>query len=164
MIRLRGATPGDAEALYRWRTEPRDRAAYFIEEPIPYEDHVRWLAARLARDATRIYMIEAEGALAGMVRFERTAAGEAEVAIAIDPTWRRQGVGAAALAEAIPRAARELGAKTFVAIIRPENQASLQLFERAGFADAGTTERAGKPGRRLVLGTPTREIRAESAG
>jgi RimJ/RimL family protein N-acetyltransferase len=149
-IVLRPAVAADAPLLHAWRTDPGDAACYFSAEPISLERHRAWLREKLASPGTRIYLACEGDSAAAVVRFDVTAPGEAEVAIAVDRARRGRGIGRATLEAAIPCAARELGFALAVAVIRPENAASLRLFARAGFFEDGPAERLGLPARRLV--------------
>jgi L-amino acid N-acyltransferase YncA len=76
-----------------------------------------------------------------MVRFDLADDQKtAEVSINLNPGWRGHGVGEATLLAGLAALRSERGAMPeLVAIIRPENTASVRLFERAGFVLARTT-------------------------
>jgi RimJ/RimL family protein N-acetyltransferase len=71
----------------------------------------------------------------GQVRLEREADGDVEVSIAIAPEARGEGLARPLLRAAMAAAQRSpaLGGGRYVARVRPENAASIALFERAGF-------------------------------
>lgn len=52
--------------------------------------------------------------------------------LAVDPAYRRQGLGAQLIAEA-EKEMRAKGLKVFAALIESENTASLSLFQRQGY-------------------------------
>jgi [ribosomal protein S18]-alanine N-acetyltransferase len=71
----------------------------------------------------------------------RIAADEAEVlTLAVVPTARRQGIGAALLQEAMAVAAQRGGAVVFLEVAT-NNLAALALYRRAGFAEVGRRRR-----------------------
>ncbi len=67
----------------------------------------------------------------------RVTADEAEIlTIGVVPKMRRRGIAAALLREAIARATK-LGAQTLFLEVGLSNRAARQLYERAGFSEAG---------------------------
>ena len=67
------------------------------------------------------------------------------------PQVRGLGLARPLLLAGIEAAIRELGVTAFVALVRPDNVASLRLFGGAGFRDEGAGERTGIVCRVLVL-------------
>jgi UDP-2,4-diacetamido-2,4,6-trideoxy-beta-L-altropyranose hydrolase len=137
-LRLRPADIGDAERLLEWRNDPVARRASFETEPIPLDQHVAWLRARLADPAHRIWIGEAGGTPIGVVRFgieDR----HATISVAVAPARRGGGIGTRLIAAGVQRLAREDVVKRLAWIdawIRPGNDASLESFRRAGFREA----------------------------
>jgi UDP-2,4-diacetamido-2,4,6-trideoxy-beta-L-altropyranose hydrolase len=136
-VSLRRATAADARRLWELRNEETVRRVSFSAEPIAFDRHERWLAARLTDETAPIYMIAAEGgADVGYVRFD-AAAGEALVSVALAPEARGHGLGPAALRAAVA-AFRAAGRRApVVALVRADNPRSRTAFERAGFVAAG---------------------------
>jgi len=67
----------------------------------------------------------------------RYAAEEAELLlVAVAPTWRRQGVGAALIARAVEQV-RRLGAETIFLEVREANDAAFALYAGQGFEAVG---------------------------
>lgn len=97
----------------------------------------------------------AKGALRGFA-LSRLVAGEAEIlTIAVDPAWRRHGVGKDLLRAHLAEVARA-GAATIFLEVDASNVAALALYARFGFVKVG--ERAGyyrradgKPATALVM-------------
>jgi ribosomal-protein-alanine N-acetyltransferase len=58
--------------------------------------------------------------------------------IAVDPSVRRRGIGAALLGDVIARAGRS---ESFTLEVRPSNSGAIALYERFGFRTAGTRPR-----------------------
>lgn len=154
----RGATPGgvavrpatmeDADLLLAWANDPVTRAAGFHTAAISRDEHLAWLARRLATADCRLYIGVRAGRPVGQVRVDRDEpTGTAEVSIAVAPEARGQGVGRRLLdaALAAARADAQLGVGTFRARVRPDNAASLALFRGAGFVEAGSGEEASIP-------------------
>jgi ribosomal-protein-alanine N-acetyltransferase len=58
--------------------------------------------------------------------------------IAVDPPWRRQGIGAGLLTTLIDRAGRD---ESYTLEVRPSNPGAIALYERFGFRSAGRRPR-----------------------
>jgi UDP-2,4-diacetamido-2,4,6-trideoxy-beta-L-altropyranose hydrolase len=137
-VTLRAAEFDDAAWLFDLQYEPTTRRFARNQSPPTVEEHARWLSVALAPDSTQMAIIEVDGVAAGTMRLDmsgHTAAESSryEVTIAVSTRFHGCGVGSAAL-----RLIREMhpGA-TFEAYVLPENAASLRLFMRSGYTDAG---------------------------
>jgi ribosomal-protein-alanine N-acetyltransferase len=58
--------------------------------------------------------------------------------IAVDPPWRRRGIGTALLSRLIERAGT---GESYTLEVRPSNPGAIALYERFGFRSAGTRPR-----------------------
>ena len=58
--------------------------------------------------------------------------------IAVDPSWRRKGIGATLLETVIDRAGVD---QTYTLEVRPSNPGAITLYERFGFRSSGTRPR-----------------------
>ena len=129
---IRRATSQDALDVLRWRNDPLTRSMSRDTSAIDEAAHLTWFAQAL-KDPRRLLLIaEADGRKLGMVRFDEVGrAWEANINVA--PEVRGRGLGAAMLQAGLTAFA-ELWPKTFVeAEIRPENAASIRIFETVGF-------------------------------
>lgn len=125
-VTLRKATPDDASDLLAWRNDPVTRAMSRSTEPVEAADHAQWFQ-RALQDATCTLLIgEDDGRKIGMVRL--ASGEETEVSINLNPLVRGRGLSRELLTKAL---AQERGA--LLAVIKPENLASIRLFEGAGF-------------------------------
>lgn len=92
-------------------------------EPVEWDSHVAWLAARLAKPTPDLYVAEFMGHAIGTFRIDGN-----EISYTVAPDARGQGLGLAML-----RAVRErFGALR--AEIYERNVASIKIAERAGLA------------------------------
>jgi len=129
-VTVRKATADDAADLLAWRNDPLTRAMSRTTEPVGTAEHARWFH-RALEDATCTLLIGEDGAeKIGMVRLSR--GEETEVSINLNPAARGRGLARELLALAL---AQERGA--VLAVIKPDNRASLRLFEGAGFVLQG---------------------------
>ena len=132
-VDLRRATMDDAEILHRWRNDPSVRAVSHVTDEIPWDSHVRWLEASLARDDRHVLIAERRGRRVGTLRFD--VAGDcATVSIAVDPALHGSGLGPAIL-DAGERWLRGQDRRVLRlrAEIRPGNEASVRAFLAAGY-------------------------------
>lgn len=109
-------------------------------EEVSVAQRLPWFREHSA-DIHPLWIAEKEGRVAGWLSFQpfkkRSAyRGTAEISVYVHEQFRRAGVGRALLEEAITRAA-SLKLSTLLGCIFAHNEASLRLFERAGFARWG---------------------------
>lgn len=124
-VRIRTARPADLPELVRI-----ERASF----PIPWSESA--FRAVMRREHGRVIVADRGGEVVGhaAVWF---AADEGELGdIAVDPDWRRRGVGTE-LVEAALREARRRGVQQLFLQVRESNGPALRLYERAGFRKVG---------------------------
>jgi RimJ/RimL family protein N-acetyltransferase len=126
----------DPETLYRRFLSARPRITPALLDHLCRVDYLERFALVAVDPLT--------GAGAGIARYEPVAAGTAEVAVAVDPAWRRVGL-ATILVELLAEAALDRGIHSFSAYYLAENRPVRALLDlagggrqiiRAGFADA----------------------------
>ena len=132
-VTLRPAIASDCERIWVWRNDPETRAASLDTEAIPWEVHEPWFNETLRRPDRRLYVVVADGTDAGAVRLD-VADAEARVSIHLAPEARYRGIGALALRAVVGEAFDGLGLARVLGVIKPDNQASLAAFAKAGFA------------------------------
>jgi UDP-2,4-diacetamido-2,4,6-trideoxy-beta-L-altropyranose hydrolase len=133
-LSLRLAEMDDARLLYDWQQAPETRRFALDKKPFSFEDHCRWLDAKLGNGRDLLLVGEAAGKPCGFVRLDWFGADKDRtqylVSIAAAPGQHGRGVGTALL-----RAARALAPRAhFYARVMPENEASLALFRACGYA------------------------------
>jgi UDP-2,4-diacetamido-2,4,6-trideoxy-beta-L-altropyranose hydrolase len=134
-VKLRRATAEDCELLWKWTNEPTVRAASFQSAFIPWKDHRSWFAEKLAGRRSVIYIGEDQnGEPFGQFRVDRDG-NEAEVHVSVCPEKRGLGLAPALIAKGCESAFRDSTVQRLRARIKPENQASLRAFAKAGFTD-----------------------------
>ncbi len=133
VITLRPAVSGDAEAVWQWRNAPDVRSTAIDTAEIGWDDHSRWFANRLIDPETILLVAQDRGHDVGVIRFD-LCGDEAKVSIFMAPGLAGRGLGPTILragqlwvCDARPEIAR------FAADVRPENAASIALFEGAGY-------------------------------
>ncbi len=138
-LNLRRAGKSDCRLLWEWANDPGVRAASFQTAMISWDEHAAWFADKL--DNGLIYIAEdQEGKPVGQFRIDRLRNGDAKVDVSVAPEKRGCGIAAALIQKAVQAAFRETELQRLHAYVKPENQASLRAFEKAGFT---VFERAG---------------------
>lgn len=133
----RVATAADEDRLLAWRNAPDAVAMSASASPVAPADHRRWFERVLTGGPTRIWIAEEDGAAVGQVRVDvRTGVGEVSVTVA--PEARGRGIAGFLLAELERRLAADVQVHRLTARVRPDNEASVRVFDRAGFGRAGT--------------------------
>ena len=126
-ITLRQATMDDAERLYVWRLDPETQAASITQMEPDFEAHCAWLLSKIESDETFILMAEINGRCVGTTRLDYTASDAWELSWTVHPHFRRQGIGKAMVQEM-----RSFWPTPLVALIKPDNVASVKIAESAG--------------------------------
>jgi RimJ/RimL family protein N-acetyltransferase len=152
VLTLRGAEHSDARLLFEWVNDPVVRAQSFTQATIPWEDHERWFARKLADERCLLLIAEdAQGQPVGQVRFDLGDDSSAVISIAMAPERRGQGYGAVAIARACEVLRAQHGLLTVLAYIRRDNLASQRAFSRAGFSAPLALEYQGQAAVRQSL-------------
>jgi len=139
-VRLREVQTRDAEQLRAWRNDPETRRWSRNSHEITPEEHAAWFERTFAEDSTSLWIAESEEGPLGQVRVGPASQGAAEIHVTLAPQARGRGVGAAVLAQASGRALAQRGVRLLVAHVKPEHEASLRAFARAGFQRAGVQD------------------------
>ena len=129
-IFVRDANDDDVEFLFLLRNNPVVQKASFNEEPVSWEEHVRWFGRKCDRI---IFVIEYENIRIGQVRIDcENDIGEVDVSLIED--FRGQGFGKAALIQACNLYfERRSNVDCIYAHIKNTNVASIESFIAAGF-------------------------------
>ncbi|WP_369130431.1 GNAT family N-acetyltransferase [Modestobacter roseus] len=128
---LRPATAADAELLFSWANDPETRARSFSGTAITWSDHLRWFTALLADTERALWLLESDGRAVASIRFEPFG-DRARVSVQVAPGERGQGHGRRVVAEASALYVSASG-RGLLAEVKPDNAASIAVFEAAGF-------------------------------
>ena len=136
LLTVRAVREDDARLLWEWANDPGVRQAAFSPAPIPWEDHLRWFAAKRADPNTRMFVVEDEAGPAAQVRFDADGA-EAEIHVSVAADRRGRGLGPAVIDAAARAFLADVRVDRIVARIRPENRPSTVAFGDARFVAEG---------------------------
>lgn len=150
-IQLAAATPKDARQWWEWSNDPGVRAVSFSSADIPWETHLQWFDERLGNSDCRLQMArDSKGKGLGQVRFD-LGANEATISVSLAPGTRGRGLGTLLIWMACDQLFSESAIEQVVALIKPDNLASVRAFEKVGFVSTGETEVKQQPARRFTL-------------
>jgi UDP-2,4-diacetamido-2,4,6-trideoxy-beta-L-altropyranose hydrolase len=133
-VALRLAEMEDAQLLYDWQQAPETRRHALNRKPFSFDEHRRWLSAKLENGRDLLLIGEAGKKPCGFVRLDWFGADRDRtqylISIAAAPGQHGRGIGTALL-----KAARALAPGAhFYAKVLEENEASLALFRGCGYA------------------------------
>ena len=140
---LRPATLADASLLLSWVNDVSSlQWKQNTKSKIKPKEHENWLCSRLDDPTCRLWIIcDAQQRPVGQIRLERRYE-DVLIDIFICPDIRGRGIASFALNAAINYYSDEFGTHKFCAVVHEDNNASLKLFERHGFALENSS---GKP-------------------
>jgi UDP-2,4-diacetamido-2,4,6-trideoxy-beta-L-altropyranose hydrolase len=151
---LRPGAEDDSRRLWEWVNDPVTRQASFSSEPIPWDEHAAWFARRLQDPDSVMYLAcDEEDNPVAFVRFDIDGS-VAAIGINVAPDQRGKGYGTEAIRLAGERLAAERSIDRIDAYIRPENQASLRAFAKAGYEGREPCTVKGQPAVRMALAIP----------
>lgn len=133
-LSLRRASAEDMEHIFRFANDPLVRSCSFSPEPISLQEHATWYGDRLASQDTIFYVLDLEGVIAALVRFDRNGY-EAEIDVAVHSAFRGKGFCSKVLIETAEAAIESLSVARLKAVVFEENTASRRCFMKAGFSE-----------------------------
>lgn len=146
-VTLRLATLDDDVQLHRWQCQPETRRFARSPEIPSWEGHLQWLRNVTCNPDRLLTVIEADGRPVGSLRLDRLPARSGtegygadvtawEVSIYLDSTCHGRGLGLATLA----LADRVVPGAILLAESHPDNAASQNLFQAAGYSRLGPSQ------------------------
>src|SRR5207253_2565491 len=100
---------------------------------VPWKSHRRWYADAANNPQNVILMAYVNGIPAGMVRFDDVEIASAEISINLNPAMRGKKISRPILAAACEYGFDTLKLSRIDAEVKPENVASMKIFEDVGF-------------------------------
>lgn len=140
---VRRALEEDIVQIYRLANDPVVRQNSFSSAPIPFRDHATWYANRLASRDTIFYVLDLEGVITALVRYDRKE-DEFEVDVAVHKAFRGNRLGSKILRETVEVLTKASSVTGVKAIVFEENTASRRCFLRAGFQEIDRSLIKGK--------------------
>jgi phosphinothricin acetyltransferase len=144
---IRDALEADLPAIIEiYNAATATRTATARLEPVSVEERLPWFR-RHSRNRFPFWVAVSAEEIAGWLSFDEfirrpAYGGTAEISIYVNEKFRRQGIGRRLLEKAIAEAPG-LNTRALVGYVLGHNEASLALFEQAGF-NAGAVFRASR--------------------
>ena len=159
-IRLRCAKWQDCEQIWQWANETTTRQCSFQSAAISWENHVDWFQARLQdRNCYFWIALDRQDQLIGQVRFDSLSIDVTQISISIDRAYRHQGFGKTILNAAIRKVFCETAFIEISAWIKPENRASISVFESVRFVKIEAEYKGSEMALHYQLRKPVKEER-----
>ena len=136
-VTLRRAVAEDLLMVWRLANHPTVRRNSLSTASIPLEEHRAWFRHKLSDPAARMWVLDFQGLVVAVIRYDRTEPGVAEVSIQVAAGLRRRGLALRLLDSTRPAACRELQIRRVRAVVRGENLPSMRAFAKAGFTQVG---------------------------
>lgn len=125
---LTEAAIDDAETLFNWANEPNVRKNSIYQEPIIWENHLRWFEAKLKDPNSKIFILKSKQISIGQVRIDLVD-GLWNIGFSIDAKFRGNGLGKQIIMLLLNR----FDSYKFKAIVKKNNKASARIFNLLGF-------------------------------
>jgi RimJ/RimL family protein N-acetyltransferase len=125
---LRNAEINDAELLFNWANDSSVRINSINQEPIIWENHLKWFISKLKSEATKILILQLNDCPLGQIRIDL----DKEFWIidySIDNQFRGNGLGK----EIVRLLLKNFENYKFKAIVKKENHPSIGVFNNLGF-------------------------------
>lgn len=138
---IRPADNLDMTDLFNLANQETVRKNSFHSEAIELENHKPWYSHKISDPNCLFLVARLENKFAGQLRFE-IEGKSAIVGISICPELRGKGVASKFLQIGIGKLTKKFPkVKNILAYIKPDNPASIRLFEKAGFLFREKTKR-----------------------
>jgi UDP-2,4-diacetamido-2,4,6-trideoxy-beta-L-altropyranose hydrolase len=148
---LRPVGEDDCRLLFQWADDAAARAASFHSAVISWEDHVRWFNERLQDPDSVIYIGEnIAGEPVGLVRF-KIHGDCAVLSVNVAPEFRSRGWGRELIEFSTRALVRASSVHRIDAFVKPDNHASVRLFEASGFRRVGMERVANQDALLFIL-------------
>ena len=142
LFTTRRAKPADARFVWTVNNHPTTRAQSVSTGDIPWETHVAWFQARLARSDCGFLIGLSGDEPIGVARFD-VAGGEAVISLAVSADHRGRGFGGRLIRSITDLALARADVRVAVAFTRPTNTASRRAFAHNGYREVGAVDMGG---------------------
>jgi UDP-2,4-diacetamido-2,4,6-trideoxy-beta-L-altropyranose hydrolase len=142
-FRLRPALESDSHLLWEWANDSAVRAASFSAAPIPWETHKVWFNKKLSSKCHILIAEDEERTPFAQIRFDQRSDGDLEIGLSVAKAWRGRGYGAEIIREAARLMWNASSPVRLHAFVKPENVASVAVFEASGFKRIGSEQIQG---------------------
>jgi len=150
-LQLRRVQSSDCVLIWEWANDGETRANSFSSAVIPWEAHTHWFEQKLASGTCFFYVALDQAAIPlGQIRFDMQQ-GEAVVSTSVAPQFRGNGYGTLLIELGSAELFNTTDARRIHAYVKPENQASVCAFLKAGYKTLGQEEYGEHSAVHLIL-------------
>ena len=143
-LHFRFAKNEDVDLYFDWANDEIVRQNSFKQEPINYENHVKWFHSKVDSNSSYLYLfLNMNNEAVGQVRIEKSSE-ETIIGISIDKNHRGKSLGVEMLQQASSNFFETNPREIINAYIKQENIASYMIFQKAGFRNETLTENTYK--------------------
>jgi spore coat polysaccharide biosynthesis predicted glycosyltransferase SpsG/RimJ/RimL family protein N-acetyltransferase len=121
---IREVSWNDAEQLFIWANDPDVRRNAVNNEPIVWNNHIKWLSKKLTSADTKIFILEFQGIPVGQIRFDKNDSGQWVIDYSVEAEYRGAGLGKILLS----RTMNLFTDAVFLAYVNQKNLASIKVF------------------------------------
>lgn len=134
-LHFRLAGESDVDLYYEWANDILVRQNSFNQNPVTYENHVKWFHSKLTSKECFFYLfMNGENRPVGQVRIDKKG-DEVIIGVSIDEAFRGKSLGVEMIEKSSLDYLQKHPFETLVAYIKVENTASNTIFKKAGFID-----------------------------
>lgn len=148
VVKVSHIVKDDLMDIYKLSNQDSIRAMSFYQDKIKLKDHKKWFAKKIKDKNVVMLKATIDDKLAGQVRLEAEGS-EAVIGVSTSEKFRGRGIASCLLQEAA-RQAKQKGLTVINAYIKPENQPSINLFEKNGYVFAGKKKQAGAQANKYI--------------
>lgn len=142
-LHFRFANIDDAKLYFKWTNDPVVRSNSFNQQPVTYENHVKWFDSKLNAEYCKLYLFfNNENSPVGQVRIDKSS-NDLIIGISVDAAFRGKSYSTEMLKKSTLDYFHRYPASVINAYIKTENTASYNVFLRAGFVEDKIVEIQG---------------------
>jgi len=131
MIKFRDAVIDDCDLIFKWSNDPVSREQSFSSEPIPYQAHKEWFKKKLQDPGSHLLIFHQDNEEVGLIRLDKTG-DEWIISVNLEKKFRGMGL-AVRMIEIATEHILQQDLKSIAAFIKPDNIASIKVFQKAGY-------------------------------
>ncbi len=148
---LREVNELDRELIWRWTNDEETRKASYSQAHISWDEHIRWFDS-VQRQKNHRFYIANNGSKkpVGQIRFAIDGK-DAIVSFSVAPESRRRGYGKDILIKSAKKLFNETNIEQISAYVKSANEASLLVFQKAGFRTAEEVVICGVKSCKMIL-------------
>jgi UDP-2,4-diacetamido-2,4,6-trideoxy-beta-L-altropyranose hydrolase len=131
-LHIRQAKLTDIDLIFEWSNDQLVREQSFHSDVISYVPHCEWFKNKLTDKTALIYIVEADGEPASMLRID-VKTNNAVIGVVIGKEFRGEGLASISISKGVAEYFKS-NSLPILASIKKQNIASIKAFKKAGFS------------------------------